>query len=316
MIVSKCRNVDNYKKLNKIAEGTYGVVYRAQDITTGEIVALKMLKLENEKEGFPITSLREINCLSLCKHENIINLKEIVVGSDNKSFFIVMEYVENDLKTLMDRLKTPFSISEVKTILKQILSAVSLMHHNWIVHRDLKPSNLLLNSSGVIKIADFGLARKFGSPLGKMTPLVVTLWYRAPELLLGAKEYSTAVDIWSVGCIFAELLQKQPLFPGTSEIDQISKIIQLLGSPNDKIWPSFSKLPHAKNISIIQPFNYLKSKFTMLSDCGIDLLNKLLAYAPEKRITAQDALNHAFFNEQPLPKDRSLFPSWPPLKNR
>lgn len=307
-----CRHVDNYEKLNRIEEGAYGIVFRARDRKTGDIVALKKFKLEKEKNGFPITSLREIRTLMLAKHPNIVNIREIVVGDKFDQIFMVMDFIDHDLKSLMEDMKSPFLQSEVKTIMIQLLSAVALMHDNWMIHRDLKTSNLLLNNRGQIKVADFGLARTYGSPLGNMTQLVVTLWYRAPELLLGAKEYSTAVDMWSIGCIFAELIRKEPLLPGRSEIEQLDKIFKLLGMPNDKIWPGFSDLPHAKNIAFVnQPYNNLRSKFLYLTEAGIDLMSKLLTYDPKKRISAEEALNHPYFSESPAPKDPAMFPTWP-----
>ena len=181
-------------------------MYRARNKATGEIVALKKLKLENEKNGFPITSLREIHTLKLSSHPNIVQVKEIVSSSNYSQIFIVMEYIDHDLKSFMSSMSMPFMLSEVKTLMLQLLSGIQCMHSHWIVHRDLKTSNLLMNNRGCIKIADFGLARRFGSPLGDMTQLVVTLWYRSPELLLGATEYTTAVDMWSIGCIFAEVI--------------------------------------------------------------------------------------------------------------
>ncbi|KAG2173857.1 hypothetical protein INT43_005277 [Umbelopsis isabellina] len=307
-----CRHVDNYEKLNRIEEGAYGIVFRARDRKSGDIVALKKFKLDKEKNGFPVTSLREIRTLMLAKHPNIVNIREIVVGDKFDQIFMVMDFIDHDLKSLMEDMKNPFLQSEVKTIMIQLLSAVALMHDNWMIHRDLKTSNLLLNNRGQIKVADFGLARTYGSPLGNMTQLVVTLWYRAPELLLGAKEYSTAVDMWSIGCIFAELVRKEPLLPGRSEIEQLDKIFKLLGMPNDKIWPGFSDLPHAKNIAFVnQPYNNLRSKFLYLTEAGIDLMSKLLTYDPKKRISAEEALKHPYFAESPAPKDPAMFPTWP-----
>ncbi|KAI3780045.1 hypothetical protein L2E82_09906 [Cichorium intybus] len=254
-----CRSVDEFERLNKIDEGTYGVVYRAKDKKTGEVVALKKVKMEKEREGFPLTSLREINILLSFHHPSIVDVKEVVVGSNLDSIFMVMEYMEHDLKALMETMKQPFSQSEVKCLMLQLLEGTQYLHDNWVLHRDLKTSNLLLNNRGELKICDFGLARQYGSPLKPYTHLVVTLWYRAPELLLGAKEYSTAIDMWSLGCIMAELLSKQPLFNGKTEFDQLDKIFKILGTPNETIWPGFSKLPGVK-------VNFVKHQRPALGD--------------------------------------------------
>lgn len=195
------RSVYSYERLNQIEEGSYGVVFRARDKQTGDIVALKKLKLEDEKHGFPITALREINALMACRHENVVNVREIVVGDtltqyvpctcnfgmleyDTKVFlrvFVVMDFIEHDLKTLLTHMPAPFLQSEIKTLVLQLLSAVGHCHSNWILHRDLKTSNLLMNNRGTIKVADFGLARRYGDPIGVggLTQLVVTLWYRS-----------------------------------------------------------------------------------------------------------------------------------------
>ncbi|KAK7399986.1 hypothetical protein VNO78_11184 [Psophocarpus tetragonolobus] len=314
-----CRSVDEFERLNKIDEGTYGVVYRARDKKTGEIVALKKVKMEKEKEGFPLTSLREINILLSFHHPSIVDVKEVVVGSSLDSIFMVMEYMEHDLKGLMEAMKQPFSQSEVKCLMIQLLEGVKYLHDNWVLHRDLKTSNLLLNNRGELKICDFGLARQYGSPLKPYTHLVVTLWYRAPELLLGAKQYSTAIDMWSLGCIMAELLSKEPLFNGKTEFDQLDKIFRILGTPNETIWPGFSKLPGVKVNFVKHQYNLLRKKFPatsftgspVLSDSGFDLLNKLLTYDPEKRITAEAALNHEWFREVPLPKSKEFMPTFP-----
>ncbi|XP_010550725.1 PREDICTED: cyclin-dependent kinase G1-like [Tarenaya hassleriana] len=318
------RNVDEYEKLNKISEGTYGVVYRARDKKTGEIVALKKIKMNIGREdeyGFPLTSLREINILLSCNHPSIVNVKEVVVGN-NDNVFMAMEHLEHDLRGLMDRMKQPFSTSEVKCLMIQLLEGVKYLHSNWIIHRDLKPSNLLMNNSGDLKICDFGMARLYGSPLKPYTQLVVTQWYRTPELLLGAKKYSTAVDMWSVGCIMAELLSRNPLFQGKggSDIDQLRKIFALLGTPSETSWPGFSSLPGAKANFVTQPYNLLRKKFPaasftgspVLSDLGFDLLSRLLSCDPEKRLTVDEALNHDWFQEVPLPKSKEFMPTFPP----
>ncbi|XP_038992375.1 cyclin-dependent kinase G-2-like isoform X1 [Hibiscus syriacus] len=314
-----CRSVDEFERLNKIDEGTYGVVYRARDKKTGEIVALKKVKMEKEREGFPLTSLREINILLSFHHPSVVDVKEVVVGSSLDSIFMVMEYMEHDLKGLMETIKQPFSQSEVKCLMLQLLEGVKYLHDNWVLHRDLKTSNLLLNNQGELKICDFGLARQYGIPLKPYTHLVVTLWYRAPELLLGARQYSTAIDMWSLGCIMAELLSKEALFSGKTEFDQLDKIFRTLGTPNETIWPGFSKLPGVKVNFVKHQYNLLRKKFPatsftgtpVLSDAGFDLLNKLLTYDPEKRITAEDALNHEWFREVPLPKTKAFMPTFP-----
>ncbi|KAF9997193.1 hypothetical protein BGZ80_004355 [Entomortierella chlamydospora] len=311
-VLAGCRSVENYEKLNRISEGTYGVVYRAKDRVTGEIVALKKLKLDQEKNGFPITSLREVYTLLLAKHPHIVNVREIVVGDKLTQIFIVMDFIEHDLKELMSGMRAPFLQSEVKTLMLQLLSATELLHENWILHRDLKTSNLLLNNKGEIKVADFGLARRYGEPQGMMTQPVVTLWYRAPELLLGSKQYTTAIDMWSIGCIFAEFVNNEPLLPGRSEAEQLEKIFKLLGMPNDKIWPGYSKLPLASHVpNFVQPYNLLRSRLPYLTENGLDLMSRMLTYDPVKRITAEEALQHPYFSEAPPPKHPSMFPTWP-----
>ncbi|XP_052284534.1 cyclin-dependent kinase 11B-like isoform X2 [Dreissena polymorpha] len=312
--IQGCRSVEEFSCLNRIEEGTYGVVYRARDKKTDEIVALKRLKMEKEKEGFPITSLREINTLLKAQHHNIVTVREIVVGSNMDKIYIVMDYVEHDLKSLMtESMKQPFLVGEAKTLLMQLLRGVNHLHDNWIIHRDLKTSNLLLSHKGILKIGDFGLAREYGEPLKQYTPIVVTLWYRAPELLLGCKEYSTPIDMWSVGCIFAEFMTMKAIWQGTSDIDQLQKIFKDLGTPTEKIWPGLMELPGMKKCTFTEyPYNTLRNKFGQyLSDQGFTLLNRFLTYNPEKRITAVDAMKHEYFRESPLPIDPSMFPTWP-----
>ncbi|KAG0125621.1 kinase-like domain-containing protein [Tuber indicum] len=313
--ITPCAHVDWYEKLNHIEEGSYGVVSRARDSRTGEIVALKRLKLERETDGFPITSLREIQTLMAARHENVVNLREVVVGGTLKDVFIVMDFIEHDLKTLSEDMQEPFLQSEVKTLMLQLVSATALMHSRWIVHRDLKTSNLLMNNRGQIKVADFGLARYTGDPMPPLTQLVVTLWYRSPELLLGAKEYGTTVDMWSIGCIFGELLLKEPLLRGKNEVDQLAKIFDLCGTPTDASWPTFRKLPNAKSLKIpksnLPPQSKIRTKFPLLTSLGIDLMSRLLTLDPAQRISAEEVLKHPYFKEDPRPKSTEMFPTFP-----
>ena len=274
------------------------------------------MRMEREKDGIPVSGLREISILLSCSHENIVLLKEIVVGKSLESIFLVMEYCEQDLASLIDNMQTPFSESQVKCIFTQLLHGLKYLHANFIVHRDLKVSNLLMTDKGCLKIADFGLARLFGFPLRPMTPKVVTLWYRAPELLLNSPQQTTSIDMWSAGCILGELLAHQPLLPGKSEINQIELIIDLLGTPNDHIWPGFSSLPMIQEFTLkSQPYNNLKHKFPEISAAGIRLLNVLFMYDPSKRASAEVCLQSSYFKEPPYPADPKLMPTFPHHRN-
>lgn len=306
-------------RLNNIAEGAYGVVSRGQDHVTGDTVALKRLKMDRlGKDGFPLTALREINVLLNLKHPNLTDLKEVVYNKN--SFFIVMEYLPHDLRALMDAMTQPFRPSEIKCLMLQLLSGVAFMHEHWILHRDLKTSNLLMDNRGSLKIADFGLARSFGEPLKPLTPGVVTLWYRAPELLLGGDRfaYSTAVDMWSVGCIFGEFLRNQVLIQGTSEMEQVKKIFKLMGTPDETTWPGWRQLSGARNVQFQQQkYDILGQKFTEseLTPKGTSLMRQLLFYDPERRISARLAMTHAYFTtEKPRPKEPSAMPTFKPTQ--
>lgn len=301
--MGRCRAVTDFEKLNRIGEGTYGVVYRARDTQSNEIVALKKVRMDVEKDGIPVSGLREIQILKSCNHVNIVKLNEVVVGKSLENIFLSMEYCEQDLASLLDNMKDPFSESQVKCITLQVLEGLRYLHNKFIIHRDLKVSNLLMTDGGLVKIADFGLARLYKRPSVNMTPQVVTLWYRAPELLLGSKEHTTAIDMWSLGCILGELLAHKPLLPGTTEITQLELIIDLLGTPSNAIWRGYSDLPALQNFSLKnQPYNILKHKFNWLSSAGLKLLNFLFMYDPKKRATADDCLKNSYFTEPPIRK--------------
>ncbi|CAH0391260.1 unnamed protein product [Bemisia tabaci] len=315
-ILGRCRFVSEFEKLNKIGEGTYGIVYRARDTKMDKIVALKKVRMDHEHDGLPVGDLREISILLSCRHENIVQLKEVVVGRSLDSIFLAMEYCEQDLASLLDNMQAPFTESQVKCIMIQLLRGLSYLHNNFVVHRDLKVSNLLMTDKGCVKIADFGLARWFGIPARPMTPRVVTIWYRAPELLLGSKTQTTAIDMWAAGCIFGELLGHKPLLPGRSEIAQIELIIDLLGTPSDAIWPEYSSLPALQNFTLKhQPYNNLKQRFPWLSAAGLRLLNFLFMYDPKQRATAEECLQSSYFRETPLPCEPKMMPTFPQHRN-
>ncbi|GBE61481.1 cell-cycle-associated kinase CDK [Babesia ovata] len=320
-----CRNVDIYKCLNKISEGTYGSVYRALDTQTGEIVALKHIKFHEAhwKEGFPISYLREISILLELRHPNILSVKEVVTNGRKDQYYMVMEYVEHELKSLLHERKPDFTLSERKCLLHQLLLGVAYIHEHWVLHRDLKTTNILYNNRGVLKICDFGMARKFGQPIKNYTQNVVTHWYRAPELFLGQEKYTEAVDMWSVGCIFAEIISGKPLFTGVNDADTLDKIFRCCGSPTKDNWPDFTKLPLVRDgrfpITSYKPNFHAFSKTNMganegcyMTELGMDLLMKMLTLDPSKRISAKEALNHPYLTtERPRTQTIELMPTIP-----
>lgn len=287
---------DDYEKIEKVGEGTYGVVYRARHKKTNIVVALKKIRLENEDEGVPSTAMREISVLKELRHPNIVYLQDISL-SENR-LYLVFEFLSMDLKRYMDNLPENDFIEGplLKSYLYQILEALIFCHKRRVIHRDLKPQNLLIDSSGVIKLADFGLARAFNIPVRAYTHEVVTLWYRAPEILLGCPRYSTPVDMWSVGCIFAEMATKKPLFHGDSEIDQLFRIFRTMGTPTEETWPGITSLKAYKNSFPVWKRNVCRALVPQLDDAGADLLEKMFIYDPHKRLPAKAAVLHPYFD--------------------
>ena len=364
--------MDNFEKVEKIGEGTYGVVYKARDRRDDSVCALKRIRLDQEEEGVPSTAIREISLLKELKHDNIVrcvidprtrtgpsrastriwranyaaplrlepcglffrpasstrksDLELLPTDIDlnihthslmdvihqDKKLYLVFEFLDVDLKKHLD---THPHVSNDRRVIKgylyQMCAGIAYCHSHRVLHRDLKPQNLLVDqTTNVLKLADFGLARAFGIPVRAYTHEVVTLWYRSPEILLGARHYSTPVDVWSIGCIFAEMINHAPLFPGDSEIDELFRIFRVLGTPDDGLWRGVEALPDYKTQFPQWRAKEWKDICPSLDDAGLDLLKQMLQYAPHERISARDACNHRFFDdyepatERPKPSDR------------
>ncbi|CAL8148396.1 unnamed protein product [Orchesella dallaii] len=292
--------IDDYQRIEKLGEGTYGVVYKCKHKRTGELAALKRIRIENEDEGVPPTALREISILKeLNLHPNVVGLRDVIMQEGK--LYLVFDYLSMDLKKYIDSYGAgrQLEMTTIKSLTYQLLRGMLFCHQRRVLHRDLKPQNLLIDNNGNLKIADFGLARAFGIPVRAYTHEVVTLWYRAPEVLLGAPRYSCPVDIWSVGCIMAELITKKPLFQGDSEIDQLFRIFRVLRTPTEDIWPGVSELPDFKATFPRWNECTLSTQVSRLGDDadGLDFLFQMLEYSPARRISAKAALEHPFFND-------------------
>jgi serine/threonine protein kinase len=290
-------SLDRYLKMEKVGEGTYGVVYKAKDLVTGDIVALKKIRLDAEDEGVPSTAIREISLLKELAHPNIVRLVNVLL-IENK-LYLVFEFLDKDLRKYSDIVKKNMHKMLIKSYLYQLLKGICFCHQHRVLHRDLKPQNLLIDRKGNLKIGDFGLARAVGIPIRTYTHEVVTLWYRAPEILLGGRQYSTPVDVWSIGCIFAEMVTCSPLFPGDSEIDQLFKIFRCLGTPTEEIWPGVSSFKDYKPTFPQWTGNHLAKQVPGIEPLGLDLLKRMLVYEPSKRISAREALQHEYFKDLP-----------------
>ncbi|XP_050090418.1 cyclin-dependent kinase 2 [Anopheles aquasalis] len=295
--VTRMTKIGNFDKLEKIGEGTYGVVFKATDILTQKCVALKRIRLDSETEGVPSTAMREISLLKSLKHHSIVELFDVIII--DTSIYMIFEYLDMDLKKMLDRHKASFSPALVKSYMHQMLDAIAHCHLHRILHRDLKPQNLLVDRKGHLKLADFGLARAVNLPIRVFTHEVVTLWYRAPEILLGTKFYCVGVDTWSLGCIFAEMLMKRPLFPGDSEIDQLYKIFRQLGTPTEQTWPGVSHLADYKKSFPQWQAGTLPLELRTERDAQA-LFSELMRYDPTARLSPKDAMSHAYFDDVQL----------------
>ncbi|OVA08822.1 Protein kinase domain [Macleaya cordata] len=306
---------DSFEKLEKIGQGTYSNVFRARDLATGRIVALKKVRFENFEPESVRFMAREIMILRKLDHPNIMKLDGLITSRLSSSVYLVFEYMEHDIAGLSSCPDIKFSESQVKCYMHQLLSGLEHCHSRGVMHRDIKGSNLLVNNEGVLKLADFGLAN-YVSPGNKqpLTSRVVTLWYRPPELLLGSTSYGEYVDLWSVGCVFAELLLGKPILKGRTEVEQLHKIFKLCGSPPDEYWKKF-KLPHA---TIFKPQNSNESCLSVtckgLPTSALNLIQTFLSIEPYKRGTASSALKSKYFTSKPYACPPSTLPKYPPNK--
>ncbi|KAF8450272.1 Pkinase-domain-containing protein [Boletus edulis BED1] len=293
-----------YAIVSQVGEGTFGKVYKARNTITNVHVALKRIRMEAERDGFPVTAMREIKLLQSLRHQNIVRLYEMMVS--NGSVFMVFEYMDHDLTGVLSQTQFSFSEANLKSLCKQMLAGLAYLHHKGVIHRDVKGSNILINNRGELKLADFGLARFYQKRRRiDYTNRVITLWYRPPELLFGATVYGPEVDMWSAGCIMLELFTKKPIFQGNDEIHQLDVIYRIFGTPTPERWPGITELPWYE---LVKPKEVVQDHFRelfqkWLSPAGLDLAEQLLTYDPAKRVTAAQALEAPYFKDELPPPE-------------
>ncbi|KAF9045734.1 Pkinase-domain-containing protein [Hymenopellis radicata] len=293
-----------YSFVNQVGEGTFGKVYKVLNTQTGVHVALKRIRMEAEKDGFPVTAMREVKLLQSLNHENVIRLFEMLVASG--SVYMVFEYMDHDLTGILSQSQFSFTPAHLKSLNHQMLSGLAYLHHKGVIHRDIKGSNILLNNRGELKLADFGLARFYQKRRRTdYTNRVITLWYRPPELLFGATVYGPEVDMWSAGCIMLELYTKKPVFQGNDEIHQLDTIYRIIGTPDVERWPEIGGLAWYE---LVKPRERQDNRFRELfskwmTPRALDLAERLLDYDPMRRISAAEALETEYFlEEEPKPE--------------
>ncbi|CEP24449.1 CRK1 [Cyberlindnera jadinii] len=320
--------LSHYTIEEKLGQGTFGIVYKGRQKKSRKIVAIKRILLRDPEDMYPVTAFREMNTVKRLRHENIVELLEMVFDSPapeeplveivsklGKSFYMVLPYMSFDLTGILQNPAIQLSEADNKSVMLQLFRGMDFIHRAGYLHRDIKASNILINCHGLLKIADFGLAREYvgkrptmNSPGGghPMTEVVMTRWYRAPEVLLGNKAYTTAIDMWACGCVLGELYEKKPILPGKSDIDQAYDIFTLIGEPNDVSMPGYKTFKMTPKLVIQKRRPTISERFSKLrmpAD-AIRLLTNLLTLNAETRYTAQKCLSNEWFTTEPLPKER------------
>ncbi|KAF2488487.1 Pkinase-domain-containing protein [Lophium mytilinum] len=330
--LGNCPSISTYKTLNSLGEGAYGVVTRSLDTRTSDVVAIKQLHISSSERhnGIPITTLREISILRSLRHRNIVNVLDVAVGEDKlEDVYMVMEYCEQDMANLMDELKVKFTLSQVKCLARQLLEGLEYIHRNDIIHRDVKLQNLLLTAKGVLKLADFGLSRPFSAR--PLTPGVVTIWYRAPEILLGTKYYSTPIDLWSAGLIIGELLLNEPVLPAETPIAQLAAMVKLFGTPTKEDVDALRELGcpdlvrwQREGMPSGRADNLARRFEGVATDGTLRFLKGLLRWDMRERWTATEALGRGrrppknaedWWRESPRAVEKEMLPTFPEVRN-
>ncbi|GMH42011.1 hypothetical protein BSKO_09930 [Bryopsis sp. KO-2023] len=297
--------MENYEKGPVLGEGTFGKVVKAIHKETGKVVAIKKVRTGDNREGINMTALREIKLQRELKSDKVVELLDVFEHKNNLS--LVFEFMESDMEAVIRDQTIILSAADIKSYVKMTLETLAYVHDKFVLHRDVKPNNLLIAATGEIKLADFGLARIFCDPDPRFTPQVFSRWYRPPELLFGTTAYGPYVDVWAAGCVFAELMLRAPWFPGDTDIDQLGKIFQCMGTPNMNEWPDHIHLPHYVEYKATPPIP-LNQIFRKASTDALDLLSKMMKLNPNQRPTAKEALEHAYFKNDPKPTKPSSLP--------
>ncbi|XP_059053349.1 cyclin-dependent kinase 20 [Achroia grisella] len=309
-------DVTNYSVIGRIGEGAHGLVFKARHLSTGREVALKKILIKNLEDGIPVNVMREIKALQLLRCKYIIKLYDMFPRG--MSLVLVLEYMCSGLWEMLHHNQQELTLPRVKTYVQMLLKGTRYMHAHYIMHRDLKPANLLINHEGILKIADLGLARLYWPDGGRpYSHQVATRWYRAPELLYGARFYTEKVDLWAVGCIIAELITKQPLFAGESDIEQLAIVLQHLGTPTEETWPAHSELPDFHKITFPESFpTPWPDLLPGVEPDAVQLVKSFVLYDANKRISAKEAIRHPWFQNRPLPATIEEMPKPGAIKSK